>query len=106
MCCGPYDYEYPMMDNPNYSRMDPEYGRVGSIFSDPNVGDGVKPLTNSDVPIDESRFFNRDSETEAPELDIDGDSTNSDETTNPFNEEVTDGDINTSASYRLESDWE
>ena len=53
MCCGPYDYEYPMMDNANYVRMDPEYGRVGSIFSDPNVTLGPAPKTNADIPPEE-----------------------------------------------------
>lgn len=34
MCCGPYDYHYPTMGG-KHERVDPVYGRVGSIFSDP-----------------------------------------------------------------------
>jgi hypothetical protein len=49
MCCGLYDYEYPMFQS-RYSRTDPEYGRVGSIFSDPNVMPGSPALTNEDKP--------------------------------------------------------
>lgn len=49
MCCGPYDYDYPMFQS-SYQRVDPVYGRVGSIFSDPNVApDGARPLTNADI---------------------------------------------------------
>ena len=54
MCCGPYDYEYPVFQNGKYVRTDPEYGRVGSIFSDPNAHQGTSPfLTNQDVPQDD-----------------------------------------------------
>lgn len=41
MCCGPYDYDYSNFGG-KHQRVDPRYGRVGSIFSDPNanfVGD-------------------------------------------------------------------
>jgi hypothetical protein len=34
MCCGPYDYHYPTMGG-KHERVDPVYGRVGSILSDP-----------------------------------------------------------------------
>lgn len=37
MCCGPYDFDYPTFGG-KHERMDRSYGRVGSIFSDPNAG--------------------------------------------------------------------
>jgi len=39
MCCGPYDFDYPNYGG-KHERVDPSYGRVGSIFSDPNAGFG------------------------------------------------------------------
>ena len=46
MCCGPYDYDYPNFSE-NYQRVDPTYGRVGSIFSDPNASfTGDSPDSN------------------------------------------------------------
>ena len=36
MCCGPYDYDYPNFGG-KHQRSNPSYGRVGSIFSDPNA---------------------------------------------------------------------
>lgn len=55
MCCGPHDFEYPMFQS-RYARVDPEYGRVGSIFSDQNVMPGPRPLTNAEVPRKEERL--------------------------------------------------
>lgn len=37
MCCGPYDFDYPTYGG-KHERVDRAYGRVGSIFSDPNAG--------------------------------------------------------------------
>ncbi len=37
MCCGPYDYDYPNFGG-KHERVNPAYGRVGSVFSDPNAG--------------------------------------------------------------------
>lgn len=72
MCCGPYDYEYPMLDSSRYVRTDPEYGRVGSIFSDPNVSFGSVPLTNEDVPREDDPVDDLDDEGEGdPEFDAD-----------------------------------
>ena len=60
MCCGPYDYHYPTFGG-RVQRADPEYGRVGSIFSDPyTAGTGLdadsnlKKLdsSNSNIPED------------------------------------------------------
>jgi hypothetical protein len=34
MCCSPYDYDYPTFGG-KHERVDPAYGRVGSILSDP-----------------------------------------------------------------------
>lgn len=83
MCCGPFDYEYPIMNNPRYTRTNPEYGRVGSIFTDPNVAIGVAPLSNADVPredsfIDEEEFEEEleniePGEDDEPSLDTDPD---------------------------------
>ena len=45
MCCGPYDYHYPTFGG-KHERTDPVYGRVGSIFSDPNVALGPSADSN------------------------------------------------------------
>ncbi|MFT7629341.1 MAG: hypothetical protein ACI87E_000339 [Mariniblastus sp.] len=54
MCCGPYDYDYP-----NYGgleeRVHPDYGRVGSIFSDPNAGYGGPSSDSNLTPHPEAR---------------------------------------------------
>jgi hypothetical protein len=47
MCCGPYDYHYPTFGG-RIQRADPVYGRVGSIFSDPNMA-GAGPLADSNL---------------------------------------------------------
>ncbi len=49
MCCGPYDYHYPTFGG-RIQRADPEYGRVGSIFSDPNMA-GAGPLADSNLEV-------------------------------------------------------
>ncbi len=36
MCCGPFDFDYPTYGG-IHQRSDPSYGRVGSVFSDPNA---------------------------------------------------------------------
>lgn len=47
MCCGPYDYHYPTYGG-RIQRVDPEYGRVGSVFSDPNLA-GTGPVADSNL---------------------------------------------------------
>lgn len=47
MCCGPYDYHYPGFGG-RIQRADPEFGRVGSVFSDPNMA-GAGPLADSNL---------------------------------------------------------
>lgn len=47
MCCGPYDYHYPGFGG-RIQRADPEYGRVGSVFSDPHMA-GMGPLADSNI---------------------------------------------------------
>lgn len=95
LCCGPYDYEYPMMDNPNYTRMDPEYGRVGSIYSDPSVVIGPAPKTNADIPIEEDPEDELDEELpDDPNFDLDTETSTTPEL-DPFTNE-----IDTSASLR------
>lgn len=37
MCCGPYDYDYSTFGG-LHQRVDPQHGRVGSVFSDPMAG--------------------------------------------------------------------
>ena len=50
MCCGPYDLDYPAYGG-KHERVDPAYGRVGSIFSDPNAGyAGESADSNLDEP--------------------------------------------------------
>ncbi len=39
MCCGPYDFDYPTYGGIHH-RSNPSYGRLGSIFSDPNYAGG------------------------------------------------------------------
>lgn len=40
MCCGVYDYDYPTYGG-LVPRTDRSYGRVGSVFSDPNAPAGI-----------------------------------------------------------------
>jgi len=103
MCCGPYDYEYPMLENTRYPRTDPEYGRVGSIFSDPNISSsGAIPKTNADVPIDDKRREEIEGETDDPNFNLDSDP---DSTGDPFNNEFPDDDVDTSASFSSPEGW-
>ena len=37
MCCGVFDYDYPTFGG-RHERVDRQWGRVGSIYSDPNFG--------------------------------------------------------------------
>ncbi len=45
MCCGPYDFHYPTFGG-KHQRVDPAHGRVGSVFSDPNVMIGPSSDSN------------------------------------------------------------
>lgn len=36
LCCAPNDYDYPTYGG-KHQRVNPAYGRVGSVFSDPNA---------------------------------------------------------------------
>ena len=98
MCCGPHDYEYPMFQS-RYARMDPEHGRVGSIFTDPGVGPGTAPRSNADLPAEElpaNRDDNTDSGPDDPDFN---------RRVDPFRgEEPDDQDTATSASYSLSPD--
>lgn len=97
MCSGPYDYEYPILDNARYPRLDPEYGRVGSIFSDPNAGTGVRPQTNSDLPPEEDTRERIDGETDDPNFNLDADPNQDPDNlnTDPFDQDT--DDVDTSA---------
>lgn len=50
MCCAPNDYDYPNYGG-KYERVNPAYGRVGSIFSDPNAG-ALGPSSDSNLDSD------------------------------------------------------
>ena len=50
MCCGPYDYDYPTFGG-KHERVDRAYGRVGSVFSDPQaVYGGESADSNREIP--------------------------------------------------------
>ena len=77
MCCGPYDFHYPTFGG-KHQRVDPTYGRVGSIFSDPNVVLGPSSDSNLEprpavdsprVPDDDED----DDDSDLEDLDSDGD---------------------------------
>jgi len=72
MCCGPYDYDYPNFGG-KHQRVDQSYGRVGSIFSDPNA-DSFGPSADSNLaqpkPKRASTVDDTENETEA-DLDLD-----------------------------------
>ena len=86
MCCGPYDYDYPTVGG-KHQRVNPSYGRVGSIFSDPNAeafGPGAdsnlkapKPpraSTTSDTDIDDDEDLDLEAELQQleNELELEG----------------------------------
>lgn len=52
MCCGPYDYDYPTYGG-KFTRADARYGRVGSIFSDPNAKRGGPDADSNLTPMTE-----------------------------------------------------
>ncbi len=45
MCCGPHDFDYPTFGG-KHERVDRQWGRVGSPFSDPNVVVGPSADSN------------------------------------------------------------
>ena len=47
MCCGTFDYHYPTFGG-RLQRANPEYGRVGSIFSDPYAA-AIGPSADSNL---------------------------------------------------------
>jgi hypothetical protein len=50
MCCGPYDFDYPTFGG-KHPRANRSYGRVGSIFSDPNaMGPTASADSNLEAP--------------------------------------------------------
>jgi hypothetical protein len=54
MCCGPYDYDYANFGG-KHPRVDPQYGRVGSIFSDPNAIRSRPDADSNLTPMTEQR---------------------------------------------------
>lgn len=68
MCCGPYDYDYPNFGG-IHPRADQRYGRVGSIFSDPNAVNFGPSADSNLKPPPESR---------APDVDPEGNDTGED----------------------------
>ena len=59
MCCGPYDYDYANFGG-KHPRVDPQYGRVGSIFSDPNAIRNRPSADSNLTPMTEQRSTNFD----------------------------------------------
>ena len=100
MCCGPYDYEYPILDNCRYPRLDPEYGRVGSIFSDPNATTGEVPRTNADLPPEEDDPETIEGETDDPDFNLDADPSDDPNNLNRDPLDPSGTDIDTSAELR------
>jgi len=47
MCCGTFDYHYPTFGG-RLQRANPEYGRVGSVFSDPYAA-AIGPSADSNL---------------------------------------------------------
>ena len=90
------------MDNTRYPRLDPEHGRVGSIFSDPNALAATNAKTNADIPVEE--FLREEFDFDEFNLDPDPLPESGETPTDPFQDEVEDGnDINT--GYRTENGW-
>ena len=54
ICCSPEDYTYSTFGG-KYERVDPAYGRVGSIYSDPNAhwGTPFEPKTAEPPAMEE-----------------------------------------------------
>ena len=74
-CCGPYDYHYPTFGG-KHQRVDPTYGRVGSVFSDPNTTLGPSADSNLEPhPATESPRTPADDDIDddLEDLDSDGD---------------------------------
>ena len=68
ICCGPYDYNYPTIGG-KHQRVNPSWGRVGSIFSDPLVGATMGPNADSNLkPQPELRSNKTDEELEEFDL--------------------------------------
>jgi hypothetical protein len=63
MCCGPFDYHYPTYGG-RVQRADPEYGRVGSIFSDAYTA-GSGPSADSNVVVPKLSNPNNTTSTES-----------------------------------------
>ncbi len=56
MCCGPFDFSYPTYGG-FFQRADRDWGRVGSVYSDPNyVPNGPSSDSNLES-IDDSGFY-------------------------------------------------
>ena len=54
ICCSPEDYTYATFGG-KYERVDPSYGRVGSIYSDPNatLGTPFEPKAVDPAPLNQ-----------------------------------------------------
>lgn len=71
-CCGPHDYDYPNFGG-KHQRVNPSYGRVGSIFSDPNAS-AFGPSADSNLKAPEPPRASTSADTDIddePELDLD-----------------------------------
>ena len=72
MCCGTFDYHYPTFGG-RLQRANPEYGRVGSVFSDPYAA-AIGPSADSNLqPVEFVESTSIDDEpTELDPTELDG----------------------------------
>lgn len=70
MCCGVSDYDYPTYGG-LVQRQDSSYGRVGSIFSDPNAPTGIPKAAGIQTvsPMGAGRPESSDGDPSTPMLD-------------------------------------
>lgn len=92
MCCGPYDFDYPTFGG-KYQRTNPSYGRVGSVFSDPNAN-AYGPSADSNLSVSglqrEAPDPLDDEEPQDPDLLDDPDMSEPDELDSGFDESIDD----------------
>jgi hypothetical protein len=78
MCCGPFDYDYPTFGG-KHTRANRNYGRVGSLLSDPlaiNSGPGAD--SNLSAP-EEPRAIDLDEDFDSDSFDDEYDSDRTDD---------------------------
>jgi len=68
MCCGPYDYDYPTFGG-KHQRVNSNWGRVGSIFSDP-LASSSGPSADSNLEAAPELRVNNTTSDEDDELEL------------------------------------